>query len=102
MIIIKTTVNNPSIKKKIINKLIVNKYAACVNVIEKVNSNYIWDNKIICDMEDILLIKTTKNKEKLVYKTIKELHNYDIPEISTINTSKVEKEYLKWLANITR
>ena len=31
------------------------------------------------------------------YKTIKELHNYEIPEISTIQTSNVDKDYEKWL-----
>ena len=37
-----------------------------------------------------------KNINK-VYKTIKDLHNYEIPEISTIQTSKVDKNYENWL-----
>lgn len=102
MIIIKTTVNKQNIKKKIITILISKKYAACVNVIENIKSNYIWKNKIITDKEDILLIKTTKEKENLVYKTIKEMHNYDTPEISTLKTSKVDKNYLDWLLESTR
>jgi periplasmic divalent cation tolerance protein len=44
-----------------------------------------------------LLIKTSKKLETKVYKVIKELHNYEIPEISTIQTSNVDKDYDKWL-----
>ena len=47
--------------------------------------------------EVILLVKTTEKLEDKVYKTIKELHNYEIPEISTIQTSNVDKDYENWL-----
>ena len=43
------------------------------------------------------MIKTTEKLEDKVYKTIKELHNYEIPEISTIQTSNVDKDYEQWL-----
>ncbi len=45
----------------------------------------------------MLLIKTSQEFESKVYETIKELHNYDIPEISTIKTTNVDKDYLEWL-----
>jgi periplasmic divalent cation tolerance protein len=45
----------------------------------------------------MLLIKTSQAFEAKVYKTIKELHNYDIPEISTIETKNVDKDYANWL-----
>jgi periplasmic divalent cation tolerance protein len=45
----------------------------------------------------MLLIKTSQALEAKVYKTIKELHNYDIPEISTIETKNVDKDYANWL-----
>ena len=102
MIIIKTTVNKRTIKKKIIDKLIINKYAACINVIEKVNSNYLWNGKLVSESEEILFIKTTKDKENIIYNIIKKMHNYEIPEISTIKTTKVDKSFQDWLVNATR
>ena len=60
-------------------------------------SKYIVDGRITESREVILLIKTTKKLENKVYKTIKDLHNYEIPEISTIQTSKVDKNYENWL-----
>ena len=83
--------------KLIANTLLNNKLAACVNMIPRMRSKYIIDGRITESREIIILIKTTKNLEIKVYKTIKELHNYEIPEISTIQTSNVDKDYEKWL-----
>ena len=97
MIIIKTSTDSHKVMKLIANTLLNNKLAACVNMIPRMRSKYIIDGRITESREIIILIKTTKNLEIKVYKTIKELHNYEIPEISTIQTSNVDKDYEKWL-----
>ena len=99
MIIIKTTVNNISVEKKITNELIKRKYALCINVLSNNTSIYEWENKIVKSKEKILFIKTLPKNESIVYKTIKKLHNYDIPEILTIRLANVDKNYLEWMKN---
>ena len=99
MIIIKTTTDSHKTMKLIANTLLNKKLAACVNMIPRMRSKYIVDGRITESREVILLIKTTKKLENKVYKTIKDLHNYEIPEISTIQTSKVDKNYENWLKN---
>ena len=97
LIIIKTTVNNIEVKKRIIKQLINTKLVACINIIGNISSTYLWKNDIVEDKEDILLIKTILKNEKLVYKTIKKYHNYDTPEIITIETTAVDSNYLEWV-----
>ena len=97
MIIIKTTTDSHKAMKLIANTLLNKKLAACVNMIPRMRSKYIVDGRITESREVILLIKTTKKLENKVYKTIKDLHNYEIPEISTIQSSKVDKNYENWL-----
>ena len=97
MIIIKTTTDSHKAMKLIANTLLNKKLAACVNMIPRMRSKYIVDGRITESREVILLIKTTEKLENKVYKTIKDLHNYEIPEISTIQTSKVDKNYENWL-----
>ena len=97
MIIIKTSTDSHKTMKLIANTLLNKKLAACVNMIPRMRSKYIVDGRITESREVILLIKTTKKLENKVYKTIKDLHNYEIPEISTIQTSKVDKNYENWL-----
>ena len=97
MIIIKTTSDSHKAMKDITNTLLKKKYAACVNIIPRMRSKYILDGRIVESREVMLLIKTSEDLELNVYKTIKKLHNYDIPEISTIKTENVDKDYLNWL-----
>ena len=97
MIIIKTSTDSHKVMKMIANELLNKKLAACVNMIPRMRSKYVMDGRIVESREVILLIKTSKNLETKVYKVIKELHNYEIPEISTIQTSNVDKDYDKWL-----
>ncbi len=97
MIIIKTTTDSHKAMKLIANTLLNKKLAACVNMIPRMRSKYVVDGRITESREVILLIKTSEKLENKVYKTIKDLHNYEIPEISTIQTSKVDKNYENWL-----
>ena len=97
MIIIKTTSDSHKVMKDITNTLLNKKYAACVNIIPRMRSKYILDGRIVESREVMLLIKTSEDLEANVYKTIKKLHNYDIPEISTIKTENVDKDYSNWL-----
>ena len=97
MIIIKTTSDSHKAMKDITNALLNNRYAACVNIIPRMRSKYILEGRIVESREVMLLIKTSQALEAKVYKTIKELHNYDIPEISTIETKNVDRDYANWL-----
>ena len=96
LIIIKTTVKNAVTKNNIINELITNDYVSCINVIENVSSHYKWQGKVESEKEDILFIKTMKRNEKLVYKVIKTIHDYETPEIITIAINNIDNSYLNW------
>ncbi len=96
LIIIKTTVKNKVTKKNIINELITNDYVSCINVIENVSSHYKWQGKVESEKEDILLIKTMKRNEKLVYEIIRGKHDYETPEIITITINNIDSSYLNW------
>ena len=97
MIIIKTTSDSHKVIKLIANTLLHKRYAACVNIIPRIRSKYIWEGRIVESRESMLLVKTVAKMEKKVYTTIKKLHNYDVPEITTIETSNVDAEYLNWI-----
>lgn len=96
LMIIKTTVKNKVTKHNIINELITNDYVSCINVIENVSSYYKWQGKVENEKEDILLIKTMKRNEKLVYEVIRDIHDYEIPEIITIAIDNIDSSYLNW------
>ncbi len=95
-VIIKTTIKNKVAKNNIINELITNDYVSCINVIENISSHYKWQGKVESEKEDILLIKTMRRNEKLVYEVIGAIHDYETPEIITIAIKNIDSRYLNW------
>ncbi len=99
IIIISTYPNKKSITK-IANELVQNKIAACVNI-TKISSIYSWQGKIENASEYIALFKTTQKNKKSLKEKIKATHPYDVPEITEINITSINKSYLKWLVEST-
>lgn len=80
--------------------LVEKKLAACVNIIDNMESIYRWKNEVVSEKETILIAKTTYSNVGLLTKKVKELHSYDVPCVITFNISEQEgnSEYLDWIA----
>jgi periplasmic divalent cation tolerance protein len=85
--------------RKIGSELIESKLAACVNIIDNMNSMYVWQGKIQDDKEAILIAKTTEARVPLLIEKVKTLHSYDCPCIVSIPVSGGNREFLDWIAN---
>lgn len=91
-----TTCSDVRLAKKLTNKLLVDGFANCVNMIKNVESFYINETKINSTNEIILIIKTTKSKVN-IEKYLDSNHPYDIPFIGKINIESVNKKYMQWI-----
>lgn len=90
------SVPTKKVAKKIARKLVEEHLCACVNILPKMNSFYIYEGKLCEDEELLLLIKTDKKHYKAVETRILSLHPYDIPEIIALPIVKGSKEYIDW------
>lgn len=95
-IIVTTLCNKKEVANKIINVLLEKKLVAGSQM-TKVNSKYLWDNKLEeCD-EYKLEFRT---KEKLfteIESEIKKIHNYEVAEISYCEIKNASKDFLDWI-----
>ncbi len=87
--------------KKIAEKLLESKLAACVSI-TKVKSLYWWKGRITKNNEAMMIIKTKKNLVRKIMSAIKRIHSYKTPEIIELDVEKTNKEYAKWLEDVTR
>lgn len=100
-IIVLTTCNSSEIASSIAESLVSNKLAACVNIINGVESVYQWQGKIEHDKEILLIIKTQRSLYSQLEQAIQELHDYELPEIIAVPINTGEKNYLNWIQSAT-
>lgn len=93
------TVSNKEEARAIGRSLVEHKLAACVNIIEGMESIYFWDGKLVEDSETILLAKTHHSKVEMLTNHVKKMHSYDCPCVISfsINEEGANKEYVDWL-----
>ena len=97
-----TTVKNKIDARRMAEKLVSEKLAACVSVIPNVTSVYRWRGRVERAKEVMLVAKTSAKKLDRLIHRIKELHSYKIPEILALQVKRGSPEYLKWLEESLR
>ena len=77
--------------------LIRKKLAACVNIIDKIESVYWWKGKVERAKEILLVVKSKISKMPAIIKAVKSIHSYDLPEIIALPITAGESRYLGWI-----
>ncbi len=96
-IVIFVTAGNRKEAQKIASGLIRQRLAACVNIVDKVDSLFFWEAKVQKAKESLLIIKSTKAKLPQIIRLIKSLHSYKLPEIIALPIIAGYKPYLRWI-----
>ena len=94
--ILVTTTNSKEVAQKIQRIILENKLSPCINVLDNIQSSYLWEGKVVTDKEIMLIIKSTSDNIQEIKETILELHNYDTPEIISINFDIMDDRYARW------
>jgi periplasmic divalent cation tolerance protein len=82
---------------EIAKKIIENRLAACINVVNNINSIYWWKGEINEDEEELLVIKTKKTILNELITFIKSIHPYSVPEIIALDIIDGNIDYLNWI-----
>ena len=70
---------------------------ACVNIYPAVLSIYRYNSQVVEDNEYLIHVKTTADKFNEIRKIIERLHNYETPEIISLEILEGNEKYLKWI-----
>lgn len=86
------------VAKRIARAVLDGRAAACVNVIPRVRSLYLWKGKVEDAHEALLLVKTRIALVDKLERVVKGVHPYDVPEMIVLPITRGYTPYLEWIA----
>ena len=92
------TVGSKEEARKIGKELVAARLAACVNILDHMNSFYLWDGEIQDDTEVVMIAKTTQNRVPDLIKKVESMHSYDCPCIVSLPVAGGHQPFLDWIA----
>jgi len=101
-IVIFITTSHKKEAQRIAEQLIKNRLAACVNIVNNIESVFWWQARVDKAKEVLLLIKSKRQNFKKIIKLVKSLHSYEVPEIIALPIIGGEEKYLKWIDESVR
>jgi periplasmic divalent cation tolerance protein len=87
---------------KIAGRLVEEKLAACVQIIEPIVSVYRWQGAVEEEKEVLLLIKTTQDLVSRIAELLDAIHPYEVPELIATPILAGSSAYLSWLEENVR
>ena len=82
--------------------LVKEKLAACVNILDAMQSLYIWEDVLQKDREVVIIAKTARERVPELTARVKALHSYDCPCIVTFTIDGGNPDFLQWIGAAVR
>jgi len=100
--IIYITTKDKDEARRIGKELVETRLAACVNIIDNMNSMYWWEGEIQDDSEAILIAKTKENLVPELVEKVRQMHSYSCPCIVILPILGGNPKFLEWIEEETK
>jgi len=100
MIIVFTTVSDMAAGEELASRIVESRLAACVQILPRMTSVYVWEGRVAREAEHLLLIKTLPERFGELSDFITANHSYTTPEIVAVEAARVSDQYLAWIESI--
>jgi len=97
LLVVVTSLPDMEAAKKLARALVEARIAACVQLVDGMQSVYRWEDKVCEEYEVLLSAKTTESKWPEISQYIKERHPYGIPEILAFSPEQYAQQYGEWV-----
>jgi periplasmic divalent cation tolerance protein len=82
--------------------LVQSKLAACVNILDQMNSMYEWQGEFQDDLEAVMIAKTTEERVASLIAAVRERHSYQCPCIVAVPIADGNPDFLQWIEERVR
>lgn len=97
MLFVYITTSDRAEAERIGRSLVDQRLAACVNILEGMQSIYWWEGAIQTSEEAVLIAKTEDALFEKLMEAVKKMHSYSVPCIISFRIQKANPDYLQWL-----
>lgn len=80
-------------------ELVASGLAACINIIDNMQSIYRWEGEIQADQEVVMIAKTTDIRLPELVEKVKSMHSYDCPCILGLTIKGGSDDFMAWIAD---
>ena len=91
------TAPDGAVAERIARRLVEERLAACVQLVDPIRSIYRWQEAVHEDREVLLFVKTTEDLIPRIGELLKEIHPYEVPELVAVSIASGSPAYLDWL-----
>lgn len=102
LLLVLITAPSKEVAEQLAHQLLQERLAACVNLVNEVQSLYWWQGELQSDAETLMIVKTRKEgfQERFI-PFVKAHHPYQVPEILALPILAGNPEYLQWALDET-
>jgi len=91
------TAGDKELARKIAEELVTTRLAACVNILDNMNSFYMWDGKLQDDTEVVMIAKTVESRVPDLMEKVRSLHSDDCPCMLALPVVGGHQPFLDWI-----
>jgi len=95
--VVLVTTPGRAVSEKLSKGLVEGRLAACVNRLPGISSRYRWKGKIETAREDLLIIKSRKDRLPRLVRWVKAHHPYAVCEVIALPLIGGNPDYLRWI-----
>ena len=77
--------------------LVKRKLVACANIINSIDSIFLWGGKVKKAKEVLVVGKTMNKNVQKIINSVKKLHRYEVPCVIFFDIKNGNTDFLKWI-----
>jgi|TARA_B100000945_G_scaffold265027_1_gene224279 periplasmic divalent cation tolerance protein len=77
--------------------LVKRKLVACANIINSIDSIFLWGGKVKKAKEVLVVGKTMNKNVQKIINSVKKLHSYEVPCVIFFDIKNGNTDFLKWI-----